>query len=150
MSHTYSNLLIHVVFSTKGHVPIISDEYRDRLWRYLGGIVRSEGAGPLAIGGVADHVHLAIKVRPAHALSDLVRKIKTNSSKWANEHQLFRGKFAWQNGYGGFSVSASQIDKVRRYIENQADHHKTKTFKEELVEMLQRHGIEFDPKYLWD
>jgi REP element-mobilizing transposase RayT len=139
-----------VVFSTKGREPIISEEYRERLYSYIGGIIRNEGAEPLAIGGIADHVHLAIKIRSTHCLSDLVRMIKANSSKWINESNLSKCKFAWQNGYGGFSVSASQIEKVRNYIENQAEHHRTKTFKEELIEILEKHGVDFEPKYLWD
>ena len=149
MSSTLTNLLVHVVFSTKGREPIITDEYRKRLYSYIGGIIRSEGAEPLAIGGIADHIHLATKIKSNHALSDLVRKLKANSSKWINENRLSIGKFTWQNGYGGFSVSASQIEKVKTYIENQAEHHKTKSFKGELIEILEKHGVDSDPKYLW-
>ena len=150
VSSTLTNLLVHIVFSTKGREPIISNEYRGRLYSYIGGIIRSEGAEPLCIGGVEDHVHVATKIKSNHALSDLVRKIKANSSKWINDNHLSRGRFAWQNGYGGFSVSTSQIEKVRIYIENQAEHHKKKTFKEELIEILEKHGVDFDPKYMWD
>ncbi len=150
MSSTLTNLLVHVVFSTKGREPIIFNEYSERIYSYIGGIIRSEGAEPLAIGGIEDHVHLVLKIRATHCLSDLVRKIKANSSKWVNENNLSSRKFAWQNGYGGFSVSASQIEKVRSYIDKQAEHHKTKTFKEELIEILEKHGVDFEPKYLWD
>lgn len=150
MSTTYSNILIHIIFSTKDRKPFISDQYRERLYAYIGGIIRSEGAEPLAIGGTIDHVHLVVKIKPNHALSDLVRKIKANSSKWINDNHLCQNKFGWQNGYGGFSVSTSQIEKVRRYIENQVEHHKVKTFKEELTEILMKLGVEFDPDYLWD
>jgi len=93
---------------------------------------------------------MAIKIRSDQALSELVRKIKANSSKWINENQFCEKKFSWQNGYGGFSVSASQINKVRSYIENQAVHHKSKTFKEELIEILDKHGVDYNLEYLWD
>ena len=150
MATTLTNLLVHVVFSTKEREPHISDKYRERLYAYMGGIIRSEGADPLAIGGTADHIHFVAKIKSNHALADLVRKIKANSSKWINENQLSKGRFAWQNGYGGFSVSASQIEKVRSYIGNQAEHHKKKTFREELSEILAKHGVDFELKYLLD
>jgi len=150
MGRTLTNLLVHVVFSTKGHEPIVSDELRARLYPYMGGILRRDGAEALAIGGTADHIHLAIKIKSDRALSDLVRTVKANSSKWVNEHRLCTGRFAWQNGYGGFSVSASQIDKVRRYIDNQIEHHRAQTFEEELVGLLAKHGIQCDPVHLWD
>ena len=150
MASTLTNLLVHAVFSTKGREPIISDRYRDRLHAYIGGIIRNEGAKLLSIGSMSDHVHLAMKIRSNQAIAELVRKIKANSSKWINENQFCKTKFSWQNGYGGFSVSASQINKVSSYIENQADHHKRKTFKEELIEILDKHGLDYDPKYLWD
>ncbi len=150
MASTLTNLLVHAVFSTKGREPIITDRYRDRLHAYIGGIIRNEGAKLLSIGSMSDHVHLAMKIRSNQAIAELVRKIKSNSSKWINENQFCKTKFSWQNGYGGFSVSASQINKVSSYIENQADHHKRKTFKEELIEILDKHGVDYDPKYLWD
>ena len=150
MASTLTNLLVHAVFSTKGREPIITDRYRDRLHAYIGGIIRNEGAKLLSIGSMSDHVHLAMKIRSNQAIAELVRKIKANSSKWINENQFCKTKFSWQNGYGGFSVSASQINKVSSYIENQADHHKRKTFKEELIEILDKHGVDYDPKYLWD
>jgi putative transposase len=150
MASTLTNLLVHVVFSTKGRETIITDKYRGKLHAYIGGIIRSVDAQPLSIGGMPDHIHLAMKIRSNQPLSDLVRKIKANSSKWINENQFCRRKFSWQNGYGGFSVSASQIHKVRNYIENQVEHHKSKTFKEELIEILDKHGVDYNPKYLWD
>jgi len=150
MSSTLTNLLVHVVFSTKGREPIIASDCGGRLYSYIGGIIRSEGAEPLAIGGTADHLHLAVKIGADQALSDLVRKVKANSSRWANDKRLAKGKFAWQNGYGGFSVSASQIGKVRSYTRNQEKHHRTKTFKEEMLGILRKHGVECEPKYLWD
>ncbi len=150
MASTLTNLLVHVVFSTKERELDITDNYRERLYAYIGGIIRRDGAQSLSIGGMPDHIHLAMKTRSNQPLSDLVRKIKANSSKWINDNQFCGNKFAWQTGYGGFSVSASQIDKVRSYIENQAEHHKLKTFKDELIEMLEKHGVNYDPNYLWD
>jgi REP element-mobilizing transposase RayT len=150
MASTLTNLLVHVVFSTKEREPIITDRYRESLYAYIGGIIRRDGAKSLSIGGMPDHIHLAIKTRSNKALSELVRKIKANSSKWINENRFCKKKFSWQNGYGGFSVSASQINKVKNYIQNQAEHHKSKTFKEELIEILDKHGVGYDPKYLWD
>ena len=105
MASTLTNLLIHVVFSTKGHEPIITDKYQGRLHAYIGGIIRSHGTQSLSIGGMPDHIHLVMKIRSNQALSEFVRKIKANSSKWINENQFCRNKFSWQNGYGGFSVS---------------------------------------------
>ena len=150
VSTTYSNILIHIIFSTKDRKPLITDQYHQRLCAYIGGIIRNEGAILLALGGTADHLHILIKIKPTQAVSDLIRKIKANSSKWITDNHLCQHKFGWQNGYGGFSVSTSQIEKVRRYIENQVEHHQVKTFKEELIELLMKHGVDFDPKYLSD
>jgi len=150
MPSTLTNLLTHIVFSTKERHPMITDQYRKRLYAYVGGIIRHEGAEPLTIGGTEDHLHIAVKIKSSMALSDLVRKIKANSSRWINEKRFCQGKFAWQTGYSGFSVSASQIEKVRSYIENQIERHKTKTFKAELTEMLDKHMIEYDSEYLWE
>lgn len=150
MGSTLTNLLVHVVFSTKGNEAIIGDAWRERLYPYIGGILRGQEAEALAIGGTADHLHLAIKLKSDQTLADLVRLVKANSSRWVNENRLCHGRFAWQNGYGGFSVSASQIEKVRRYIENQVEHHRTQTFEEELVGLLIKHGVTYNPEYLWD
>lgn len=149
MSSTLTNLLIHIVFSTKGRYPLITDQFNERLYAYIGGIIRHENTKPLAVGGTSDHLHIAVKIKSNMAFADLVRKIKANSSKWVNEKRFCQGKFAWQTGYSGFSVSASQIRKVSAYIENQEDHHKTKTFKTESIEMLDKHGVEYDSEYLW-
>ncbi len=150
MASTLTNLLVHVVFSTKGRETTITDEYREKLHNYIGIIIRGEGAQPLSVGGMPDHIHIAMKYKSNQALSDMVRKIKANSSKWVNQKRFIKKRFAWQNGYGGFSISVSQVDKVRIYIMNQAEHHRTRTFKEELVQILEKHGIDYDPEYLWD
>jgi putative transposase len=150
MASTLTNLLVHVVFSTKGREPTISIEVKARLNAYIGGIVSNERAQLLAIGGTSDHVHLAMKIRSNQVLCELVRKIKSNSSKWLNDKRFCAQRFAWQNGYGAFSVSPSQIAKVISYIGKQVEHHERKTFEQELIEVLDRHGVKYDPKYLWD
>lgn len=148
MSHTYSLLLYHIVFSTKERRPTITPALEADLHAYLGGIVREIGGRPLAVGGVADHVHLLAQLPPRIAPADAARVIKTNSSKWVHE-QKNDPRFQWQDGYAAFSVSESGRDRVIRYIQGQADHHRKQTFQEELIELLERHKIEYDPRYFW-
>jgi putative transposase len=151
MANTYTKLLYHVIFSTKRREPLITDDLRDDLYSYIGGILRGQSGALLEIGGIADHIHLAIRIRPDISVSDIVRLIKSNSSKWVNERPGARqGRFAWQEGYGAFTVSPSQLPGVCRYVQGQEDHHRTKTLQEEFVEFLKRHEIEFDETYLWD
>jgi putative transposase len=149
MPSTYSNLLHHIVFSTKDRAPLISDEIKEELYRYMAGIAREEGGVLPEIGGIEDHVHLLAKFKPSVSVSDMLRLIKTNSSKWMHESKQ-RQQFGWQEGYAAFSVSESQVIAVRRYIRNQAAHHRRQSFQEEFVAMLERHGVEYDPRYLWD
>jgi REP element-mobilizing transposase RayT len=104
----------------------------------------------LEIGGIDDHVHILAKFKPAIAVSEMLNKIKANSSKWANDHKMKMRKFGWQEGYAAFSVSESQVQNLVHYIRNQAEHHRKQTYQEEFVALLERHGIEYDPKYLWD
>ena len=150
MPSTYSNLLYHIIFSTKQREPLITLGWRDELYRYVAGILRGQDGLPLEIGGMPDHLHLVIRVRPDVSVSDIVRLVKANSSKWANERPDGMGRFAWQRGYGAFTVSVSQLDAVRQYVRSQEKHHRTRTFQEEFVEFLKHHGIEFDERYLWD
>jgi putative transposase len=150
MANTYTKLLYHVIFSTKRREPLITDDLRNDLYSYIGGILRGQSGTLLEIGGIADHVHLVIRIRPDVSVSDIVRLVKSNSSKWANERPDARGRFAWQEGYGAFTVSSSQLPEVRSYLQRQEDHHRTKTFQEEFVEFLRRHEIEFNESYLWD
>ena len=149
MPGTYSNLLYHIVFSTKDRAPLISDEIKEEIYRYFAGIVRNEGGVLLEVGGAEDHVHLLAKFKPVLSVSDMLRLIKTNSSKWMHEEKG-HARFGWQEGYGAFSVSESQVVAVRRYIRNQAAHHRRQSFQEEFVAMLERHVVEYDPRYLWD
>lgn len=149
MSHTYSLLLYHIVFSTRERRPTITPSLEPDLHAYLGGIVREIGGRPLAVGGIADHVHLLVQLPPRIAPADAARVVKTNSSKWVHEERHEPG-FRWQDGYAAFSVSESGRDRVTRYIQGQAEHHRKQTFQEELIELLERHQIEYDPRYLWD
>jgi putative transposase len=148
MPSTHLSLHCHVVFSTKNRAPLISETWRERLHAYLGGIVRNVDGIPEAIGGVADHVHLLIGLKATSSLADVVRDVKAVSSRWVHEETGDRG-FSWQEGYGAFTVSASQCDAVRTYIANQEEHHRKRTFQEEYVELLKRSGVEYDDRYLW-
>jgi putative transposase len=149
LANTLSNLLAHIVFSTKNREQFISDEFQQELYAYIGGIVRSEKGKLLAIGGMQDHLHLLVMYRPNQALSDIVRTLKASSSKWINDRAFIHSQFAWQSGYGAFSVSESKVDAIKVYIDNQAQHHNKKSFKEELTELLRLHNVEYDPQYLW-
>ncbi len=144
-SHISSNF--HLVFSTKERLPLITVEWRERLHAYLGGIVKGMEAMPLAIGGVADHVHLLVSLKSKHRLDYFLRDLKADSSNWA--HTELRKKFEWQKGYGAFSVSPSSIEGVKRYIANQEKHHEKKNFQAEYIELLKISGIEYDEKFLW-
>jgi REP element-mobilizing transposase RayT len=150
MAHTFTNLLSHVIFSTKDRRPLITDDLRPRLHAYMGGIVGAMNGTALAIGGTADHVHLLVKQPATVTTADLLRTLKTNASRWVHETWPAARSFAWQTGYGAFSVSRSHVGAVRAYIAGQAEHHRTVTFQEEFVAFLERHGIEYDAKYIWE
>jgi putative transposase len=149
MSGTYTNLLYHVVFSTKNRRPLITEAIRDDLYHYLGGIIRGEGGTLLEVNGMPDHVHLLAKLRPTIAIADMLRLLKANSSKWLNEEKQQRSRFGWQDGYSAFSVSESQVARVRAYIQRQAQHHRQTDFKTELIALLDKHCIEYDKRYIW-
>lgn len=148
MASTFANLLYHIVFTTKGRAPSIGDEIRDDLYRYIGGIIRGERGVLLEIGGMPDHLHLLAKLKTDIAVSGLVQKVKGGSSKWLNERPEHGERFEWQAGYGIFSVSESQVEKVRGYIRNQEEHHKRVSFKDELIALLRWNRIEYDERYL--
>ena len=150
MAGTFTNLLYHVVFSTKLRLPIITAPLRTELYPYMGGIIRNQNGKLLEIGGTADHVHLVVRFRPDAALSDLIRLIKANASKWANERGLISEGFAWQEGYDAFSVSESQLDAVRTYVQTQETHHHQKSFQEEYLDFLELQHIEYDERYIWE
>lgn len=146
MVSTYCSLRAHIVFSTKERKRYIAREWRSSFHEYLGGTVRGLEAVAEAVGGVDDHVHLLVSYRPTLALADFVRELKKASTNWATEKQ--GPQFSWQEGYSVFSVSASQKDRVARYIANQEIHHRTRTFRQELVTLPRRHEVEFKPEYL--
>lgn len=148
MPGTYSQLLLHVVFSTKGRRPWIGPEVAQRLYPYLGGLVRAEKGVLYDIGGVEDHVHMYLRWRPDGSISDFMRTIKARSSKWVHETFGELGGFAWQDGYSVFSVSKSQEDAVKAYIAAQAEHHKKEPFDSELLRLLRAHGVSFDERYV--
>jgi len=149
MGHTYSNLLVHAVFSTKDRRPAIHDSFRARLYEYMGGIARNEFGRALGIGGTDNHVHALLSLNTTVSAAEAMRKWKSLSSGWIHETFPASASFAWQEGYGIFSISRSNADKVVRYIENQAEHHKRRTFEEEFITLLERHGIEYDPQRIW-
>jgi putative transposase len=149
MAKSYTNLLYHIVFSTRERWPLITTERRPRLYEYLGGAIRSEGGISLASGGIEDHLHLLAKLRPDKSLSDLLRTLKANSCGWMHDVFPDAKDFYWQNGYGAFTVSASQTPAVSNYIANQEWHHKNRSFRDEFIDLLRVNAIEFDEKYLW-
>lgn len=147
MSSTYLSLHYHLVFGTKNREPVIAPEWRARLHEYLGGTISGLGGFPQGVGGVDDHVHLLVGLRATHTLADVLRELKKASSVWVHE-QIGLCSFAWQEGYAAFTVGATARPAVREYITNQEEHHRAKSYREELIEMLERAGIEYDPKYL--
>jgi REP element-mobilizing transposase RayT len=150
MAGTYSQMLFHIVFSTKGRSPWIVPEVAERLYGYIGGIVRAEKGVLCDIGGVEDHVHLYLRWRPDGAVSELMRTIKGRSSRWVHETYPALGGFAWQEGYSAFTVSKSQEEAVRKYIAGQVEHHTKEDFRSELLRMLRAHGVEFDERYVFE
>ena len=147
MSSTYASLHYHIVYSTKNRRPFISEVWRERRHAYLGGTVRGLDAFPEGIGGVEDHVHLLVGLSPNHRLSDFVRELKKQSPVWVHE-EIGDVQFGWQEGYAAFTVSPTAREEVRRYIAHQAEHHRRTTFREELIDLLKRAGVEYDPRYL--
>jgi len=148
MPSTHLSLHVHVIFSTKNREPFIADNWCERLHAFLGGATKTAECVPEAIGGTSDHVHLLIGIRATHRLADVIRDIKQASSRWV--HQTIGLKcFGWQDGYGAFTVGASQIDQVKHYIRNQAEHHRKRTFQDEYLEYLNRYRIDYDEKYVW-
>lgn len=150
MPGTYSQILLHIVFSTKHRQAWITPDISDRLYPYMGGIVRAEKGALYNIGGVEDHIHMYLRWRPDATVSDLMRTVKARSSKWVHDTFPSLSAFAWQEGYSVFSVSKSQEDTVKKYITGQAEHHKKEDFKTELLRLLRLHQVEFDEKYVLD
>ena len=148
MSDSYTNLLYHIIFSTKDRRPLITDLRQARLYDYIGGTILSLGGISLELNGTEDHVHFLAKLRPDKALSDVLRDLKANASGWM--HDIFPDlkHFSWQRGYGAFTVSQSNVDEVRRYVAHQKEHHKKTSFRDEFIQFLKANGIEYDERYL--
>jgi putative transposase len=149
MAHTFTNLLTHVVFSTSGRAPYLADGIRSDIHAYIGGILRKLKATPIVIGGTSDHVHFLIRVPADMTLADCMRVVKANSSRWLKQRWPERRAFAWQGGYGAFSVSESTRGAVIRYIEDPVQHHRRISFQDEFLVLLKRHGVDFDERYIW-
>ncbi len=148
MSHTSSSILLHFIFSTQGRRPLIKPDFRTDLFAYLGGIVREMDGTALIINGTADHVHILLRTRPAHSPAEVVRTLKTNSSRWV--HEKWNSDFAWQTGYGVFSVSESNAKSVTKYIAEQEKHHQRRSFQQEYVAFLKKNNVAYDARYIWD
>ncbi len=148
MVHSYTNLLYHIVFATKDRRPLLGPPIATRLHAYLGGGIRQEGGTALIVNGTPDHVHILTRLRQDKALSDVIRSIKANASKWIHKTFSSHRGFGWQTGYGAFTVSESQVEKVRRYIADQEIHHRERTFDEEFAALLRAHGMSPDANHL--
>ena len=147
MANTFSQIYIQTVFAVGNRLGLITQDFREELHKYITGIVRNKGQKLISINGMADHLHILIGLRPAMALADLVRDIKSDSSDWINRKKLGRGKFGWQEGYGAFSYGHSQLDTIVRYIQNQERHHKRRTFKDEYLTLLEPILVELAKLY---
>lgn len=148
MPSTHSSLIYHIVYSTKDRENWFSKDFLPKLHAYIGGILRGNEASAYAVGGVADHVHLLVGLKTTHDIPEIIRIVKTESSKWI-KREINQSAFGWQDGYGIFTVSASSLEKVRSYVLNQEEHHRTMTFKEEYIALLKKCGVEFNEKFLW-
>jgi putative transposase len=150
MANTYSQVNIHSVFAVKGRMNLLSDDFREELFKYISGILKKDGSYPLAVGGWKDHVHVFFELPVNMCISDQMRMIKASSSKWINDNKLVKGKFQWQEGFGAFSYSRSQRDNVINYIINQEIHHKIKSFREEYISLLNEFNVSYIEKYIFE
>jgi putative transposase len=148
MANTYTQIYIQSVFAVKGRESLISTSWKNELYKYITGIVQNNGHKLLAIGGMPDHLHIFYGLKPVQSIADLMQDVKGSSSKWINERNFVRGKFQWQAGYGSFSYAHAQLDTVIRYINNQEQHHKKKSFRDEYDELLRTFHIDFDQQYI--
>ena len=150
MPQSHAAVYLHVVFSTKNREPRLTPNFTPRVYEYLGGVAHGNGCRLLTAGGIADHVHLLVSLGRPITIADLVKQVKAASSRWVDDTFAERREFAWQAGYGAFSVSPSQLKVVTRYIANQEEHRRTRSFQDEYRELLTNHGIEWDERYVWD
>ena len=149
MANTYTKIYIHTVFAVANRSSLIKDSWKEELHKYISGIIQNNKHKLIAINSMPDHVHIFIGMKPIQSVSDLLQDIKDSSSKWINERKFVRGKFNWQAGYGAFSYSHSQIDRVVKYIQRQLQHHKKKTFRQEYIEFLDKYNVPYDERYIF-
>lgn len=149
MSHTYTNILIHALFSTKDRQPWLLPEMQEEVFNYLGGAVNALGGQSLLVNGPRDHVHMLFVQPRTLSIADVMEKVKANSSGWVKDRWPERRHFGWQAGYAAFSVSKSHVESVKRYIRNQEEHHRKVSFIEEVVAFLDKHGVEYDSRYVF-
>lgn len=150
MADAFSKIYIHIVFAVRSRERLLQKPWRDNVFKYMTGIVEGKGQKPIIINGVVDHVHLLIDLKPSISVSELVRDVKNNSSKFVNENKWTPGKFQWQDGYGAFSISPSLLTKTYNYILTQEEHHHHTKFQDEYISWMKENGIEANPKYLFD
>jgi REP element-mobilizing transposase RayT len=150
MAGKHISLLVHFIWSTAGREPWIGDDWREPLHSYLGGIARNKNAKLIAAGGMHDHIHLHVSLPSTITIADFVNAMKSNSSRWVHDNFPNRGAFAWQEGYGAFSVGKSEEQKVINYINNQREHHQKHSFKEEFLKFLEKYDVDYNERYLWD
>jgi putative transposase len=150
MANTFTQIYVHYVFVVSGRQNMIHEDSREKLEKYICGIVKNYKSKPMAIYCNPDHTHILVSLNPSVSVSNMAKVIKSNSSRWINENKRMVEKFSWQKGFGAFTYSKSQIDKVVKYILNQPSHHKNRSFQDEYVELLEKFQIEFDKKYLFD
>lgn len=150
MSGTFSQIYIQIVFAVQNRNALIDTSWEERLYQYITGIVQNKEQKMIAINGMSNHIHFFIGMKPSCCLSDLVREIKKSSNDFIKDNQLTKFKFNWQQGYGAFSYSHSQIDAVAKYVMNQKRHHKKQTFREEYIDFLKKFNVQYDEKYLFD
>ena len=149
MANTYSQIHIQAVFAVQNRQSLISDEFKDDLYKYITSIIQNNDHKLLQINGMSDHVHILFGMRPVQALSDLMKQIKQDSSKWINQNNLANGRFSWQEGYGAFSYSRSQLPRIIKYIQNQQEHHRSRSFRDEYISLLRTHDVKYDERYIF-
>lgn len=149
MANTYTQIHIQTVFAVQNRQSLIGDKWKDDLYKYITAIIQNNDHKILQINGMPDHIHILFGLRPVQSLSDLMKQVKQDSSKWINQNNLAGGKFSWQEGYGAFSYSKSQLPRVIKYIQNQQEHHRKQTFREEYLALLKTHGVDYDERYIF-
>ena len=150
MANTYTSLHYHVIFSTKNRVAYLTPDIEQRVWEYIGGVARKHKMTAIQVGGIDDHIHALVLAPPTLSPSQIAQYLKGESSKWIHEEFPRMLGFEWQDGYGAFTVSKSQVPDLIEYIQNQREHHRKKTFQEEYLELLKKHGVDYDERYLWN